>query len=85
MTNVGSDRLEYFHTNINRFLSDFMFQLSKKRNGKLEIANCDIQFILENESLESAPGIAHTILSMSKEMHHDGMIVLILGNFRPEA
>ncbi len=67
MTNVGSDRLEYFHTNINRFLSDFMFQLSKKRNGKLEIANCGIQFIVENESQKSADGIAHTILGMSKK------------------
>lgn len=30
--------------NIERFPDDFMFQLTKRRNSKLEVTTCDLQF-----------------------------------------
>jgi len=57
---VSTGRLnEQVKRNIIRFPKDFMFSL-KKRNGKLEVANCDIQSIPKNESQKSTVGLYGT-------------------------
>ena len=58
---VSTGRLnEQVKQNIIRFPKDCMFPLTKKRNGKLEVANCDIQSIPKNESQKSTVGLYET-------------------------